>query len=392
MNATRTGLRGAGLGLACVVLASLPALGQQAIPACVGSTDLFAGAVEIEGSFAYIGWGAGLDVLEVSDPHQPALLTSLGGFEANITAIEVASSFAYVTIQDQGLQILDLSVPAAPVPLGFFSTPGAARDVVLSGTLAYVADGYHGLQIIDVSRPTAPILQGSYDTPRFAHAVALCASLAYVADGATLQILDVADSARPAFLGSYPATAVSVAVSSPLAYLSDGTGLQILDVSDPSAPDEVGSFYPSLNAFDRVAVSGSLACLATSLDLSSARAEDGLLMVDVSSPAQPILLGSFETSNVQDMVLSGPRLYLAAGTRGLLVLESPSPPAPETPSPTSTPSALPTPSPSPTPTVTPIPPPPLSDLNEDGRVDAEDLLLLMRSWHRSVTPLPLPAP
>jgi hypothetical protein len=50
---------------------------------------------------------------------------------------------------DQGLQVIDISDPTAPVILGSVTSPGYATDVASSGDLAYVVDGA-GLQVIDI--------------------------------------------------------------------------------------------------------------------------------------------------------------------------------------------------------------------------------------------------
>ena len=39
------------------------------------------------------------------------------------------------------------------------------EDVVVSGNYAYVANGEDGLQVIDVRNPAAPVRVGGYDTP-----------------------------------------------------------------------------------------------------------------------------------------------------------------------------------------------------------------------------------
>ena len=62
--------------------------------------------------------------------------------------------------------------------VGSYDTPDLATCVALSGTTAYVADGSDGLQIIDVSTPTAPVLLGSYDTSGTARGVAFSGTIA----------------------------------------------------------------------------------------------------------------------------------------------------------------------------------------------------------------------
>jgi hypothetical protein len=53
-----------------------------------------------------------------------------------------------------------VSNPAAPVRLGGYNTPGYAEGVAVVGNLVFVADGSRGLQVIDVSNPAAPVPVG----------------------------------------------------------------------------------------------------------------------------------------------------------------------------------------------------------------------------------------
>ncbi len=52
---------------------------------------------------------------------------------------------AYVADTSSGLQVIDVSDPANPAVLGFLDTRGGAAGVAVSGTVAYVADTSSGL-------------------------------------------------------------------------------------------------------------------------------------------------------------------------------------------------------------------------------------------------------
>ena len=51
-----------------------------------------------------------------------------------------------------------------PVIVGVLDTPGTAYDVAVSNGIAYVADGDAGLQVIDVSDPAAPVERSALGT------------------------------------------------------------------------------------------------------------------------------------------------------------------------------------------------------------------------------------
>ena len=112
-----------------------------------------------------------------------------------------------------------------------------------------------------------------------------------------------------------------------------------------------------------------------------------LQIIDVSNPAAPVLRGSYHTpGHAMSVFISGSLTYVADGDGGLVILRYTGEQG-DTPTPTETPTD--TPAVTNTPTVTPTgiaPQPttmetPNSDLNGDGRVDEEDLILLMRQWH-----------
>jgi Tfp pilus assembly protein PilE len=90
-------------------------------------------------------------------------------------------------------------------------------DVQIVGNYAYVADNFSGLQIIDISNPAAPTLKGNYDTSGNAYGVQIVGNYAYVADyGGGLKIIDVSDFTNPSI------STVTLAVS-PSSVTEDGT-------------------------------------------------------------------------------------------------------------------------------------------------------------------------
>jgi hypothetical protein len=110
---------------------------------------------------------------------------------------------------------------------------------VLEGELAYVADGASGLQVVDVSVPTAPVIIGHLDTPGFAWGISVGGGHAYIADGSGMMVADVGAPTAPAIVGSVDGppesfslgtgAALDLYVSGGLVYLVDGQrGLQIL--------------------------------------------------------------------------------------------------------------------------------------------------------------------
>ena len=99
--------------------------------------------------------------------------------------VSVANGYAYVADDCNGLQVIDISTPTAPVIVGSVETQGDAYGVSVANGYAYVADYDNGLQVIDISTPTAPVIVGSVDNPSTL-GVSVANGYAYVADYAIM--------------------------------------------------------------------------------------------------------------------------------------------------------------------------------------------------------------
>jgi hypothetical protein len=136
-----------------------------------------------------------------------------------------------------------------------------------------------------------------------------------------LQVIDVRDPTNCVYVGGYVGVgyALGVAVSGKYAYLADVAGLQVIDVSNPANCVPVGGYgYGNTDECHGVAVSGKYAFVG-----SSPAAHQGVQVIDVSDPANCVRVGNYEPdSYVEGVAYVGNRLYLAAGSRGLVVLPS----------------------------------------------------------------------
>ena len=245
---------------------------------------------------------------------EPGILSSVDTPD-EAAGVALSGTLAYVADRGAGLQVIDVSDPANPMIIGSVNTPGDAQRVVVSGTLAFVADGAPGLRVIDVSDPTNPMTIGSVNTPDRASNLAVSGTLAYVGDLDGLQVIDVSDPTNPVLIGSAdtPNNARGVAVSGTVAYVADGTsGLQVIDVSVPTDPMIIGSVPTPIFAWD-VAVSGTVVYVADYF---------GLVVIDVSDPTNPMIIGSASTSDLaRGVAVSGTVAYVGDGTSGLKVID-----------------------------------------------------------------------
>ncbi len=177
---------------------------------------LLTGAVNltIAGHYAYVLAPKGLFVVDLDNPLKPRIVATVGA--PHLTAprsVAVQFRYAFVTDAD-GLKVVDVTDPAKLRPVPNASVRLAnAHGVYLARTYAYVAAGAQGVAIVDVERPEAPVLDRLYDAggvindARDVKVGMTNASLfAYVADGKNgLRVLQLTSPEEtPTYLGFSP--------------------------------------------------------------------------------------------------------------------------------------------------------------------------------------------
>src|SRR5690606_19191875 len=110
----------------------------------------------LAGSYAYITTDAGLVVLDLTDPLAPKVTAQLPLTDARASAVQ----FRYLWVTDaEGVKLFDVTNLARPVPVPEGTVRLAnARKLYIARTYMYVAAKQDGLVIVDVTRPRAPIV------------------------------------------------------------------------------------------------------------------------------------------------------------------------------------------------------------------------------------------
>lgn len=203
-------------------------------------------------------------------------LEHIGQIGGASKAVAVQGHYAYLNVGPR-LVILDIAGSAHPAVAGQSPPLPGFESLAVAGDHAYVAAGEGGLRVIDISDPAAPTEVGFYATPGSAWSIAAAENTAYVAAGDGLHILDISNPIAPTSIGFYgtPDAALDVAVVGSIAYIAETFseddnplergGLRIVDVSDPAAPKEIIS-YDALEFANDVAVAGDYAYVADGAD------------------------------------------------------------------------------------------------------------------------------
>ncbi len=123
-----------------------------------------------------------LDALEPTSSQQSA--TSPASIELMTAPAAGGAPQLAVLVGGGSLQIYDVTDPKAPVRAAVFRTAsGRPARATLQGAVAYVADGAEGLQVVDLSVPAVPRVIGAFKTSQPARDVAVADTLVAVAVG-----------------------------------------------------------------------------------------------------------------------------------------------------------------------------------------------------------------
>jgi hypothetical protein len=141
-------------------------LSDMEAPTVVGALEMtgFSYGVALEGDHAFVGNRNTLRVIDVTDPTEPLLVTTLETPE-NVNDVKVRDGYAYLANGTSGFLVVDVRDPGAPALIGSLEVDGFFNSVALKGTSAYVTDEDFGVREIDISDAANPVLVGSFDTP-----------------------------------------------------------------------------------------------------------------------------------------------------------------------------------------------------------------------------------
>ncbi len=292
--------------------------------------------VAISGDYAFVAAGdSGLVVIDIEDPTNPM---HVGTYDTpgQALGVTVSGDQAFVADGLSGLQVIDIEDPTNPMLLGSYDTPGLAQNVVVVGEvtrpggfdgiderIALVADGGpyghwtdSGLQVINISNPAAPVMVGERDTFDPCRGVEVYdGRVVYLAEGGHLRVANLIGPIVPYIVTTITTSdSYNSAVAGDYLYVADGAaGLRVFNIEDPWTPVQVHLMNTPGTAYD-VAVSGDRAYVADSAA--------GLQVVDISDPTTPEIVYTFDTPGVaQRVAVDGLLAFVADYGADLRVIE-----------------------------------------------------------------------
>jgi hypothetical protein len=273
--------------------------------------------------------------LEFQNPLSPdvtANMAAVGAFGGGMQAFAISGNHAYVS---EGLSfvIFDMSTPANPTEVGRTMLPDMAWGIEIVGAYAYIAAWSKGLQVVDVSDPAAPAVVGRWwrdNTGSWAYSVGVRGGYAYLGGLDNLIVLDISDPTAPAYVkdvgGAFRAR--DIAINGSTLYIAGSSnGMVIYNLNDPTTPALVAGFNPAGYGYtDGLTIAGNHAYLADG--------RYGMRIVDISDPTAPTQVGKFppegynHSGSFAKVALGGGFAYLADEEQGLWVIDISAPTAP----------------------------------------------------------------
>lgn len=292
----------------------------------VGSVQIDSTPASIakSGDYVYIAArGGGLHIIDVSDPTDPALTGSYAPGDY-IGEVDVSGNYAYV-LAGSSLVAVDISTPASPAATGSYSEGlwyiSPFDKIALTEDYLYMAKGYMGDSLVafDVSDPGSPASVYSIGAKVSGNDMKVSGNYLYAVETGTsgngdLMVLDISTPELPSVSGRIEIyqRSGSVDIAGNYAYVCGDQTLSIVNISTPATPVMAGSLY--VGSARDVSVSGDFAYIAGGIR------SDGVAVIDITSPATPVAVGEFEPSSGQviDAIVSGNYIYVATGAENAL--------------------------------------------------------------------------
>ena len=279
---------------------------------------------------------AGFSLYDISTPGSPKFLsaTDTKGLTARVA---IRGNRAIIADVLGGASVFDIGDPTAPRPLGIFIPEDHPWDIAIDGDYGYLAYGHHGFGVLDL-RPDIPKhLANEYSRlgSDFGYLISVAKEgpIAVAADLVNgLFIYDVGDPARPIRKAVFPPPSnplffflrhgtilrpvIGVALHDSRAYLAAANrGLTVVNYRDPGKPFQEASYSTEGSAY-------GVAFTEDKQRLGLAEYEGKLSLLDVAELSKIKAIRSWQLDGeLHHLQIAGDYAYIAAGSRGVAVVD-----------------------------------------------------------------------
>lgn len=264
-------------------------------------------AVAVQGTYAYVGVGKQLIILDIANPRQPHIIGQTSALTGTINEIVVIGSYAYVA-HSTGISVIDISNPVLPTEIGSLDLANGADALAVENGYVYVgARSYGTLSIVRVTEPKSPVRIGSFNQSLAGvYDVVVNGNYVYIVNIGALHIINVSNPSSPTAAGySSRVSGEAVKVSGNYAFVVGINGLITVNVSNPA---NLTTIISRAWGWDLDVLDGFV-YIATM--------DGGLSISNVSNPQNPTEVGFLAMSSFAEgtsIAVAGEYAYIATGS------------------------------------------------------------------------------
>jgi choice-of-anchor B domain-containing protein len=276
----------------------------------VGYNDIWGYVDPLGNEYALLGVRSGTSIIDLSNPSIPVEVAFIPATNSVWRDIKTHGQYAYVVSDNtnDGLQIIDLSQLPTSAALvnqttAFFQN---SHNIFIDNGFLYVVGTSGGMHILDLSDPVNPTETAVYNGSGYIHDVYVWNDTVVAAAGISgeYHLVDVTDKSKPQFISASPSISGIYAHSG---WMTEdkryffGTeefnevDITVWDLQDRTSWDLI---IPSWQTNSRATVH-NLFILGNYAHISYY--SDGYVVLDISDPENPYLIGEYSTSNLWGM-------------------------------------------------------------------------------------------
>ncbi len=200
---------------------------------------------------------------------------------------EVKGELAYITIRDQGFQIINISNPFNPRLVGTFRIKQIIRYMCVGENHAYLFVDNNGILIIDISEPSNPVHVKTFTINVYTRHMKLSGNYLFFCDEIYLKILNVTDPANPVLINTnytFLCWPYDVFFQNDYAYFICNEKLTIINTSNINSISEV-SIFSSLTDCVRVCSKSNFTYILT---------DDYIITLNTTNPTNIKIVDEYE--------------------------------------------------------------------------------------------------
>ncbi len=274
------------------------------------SDSIYTSGVRVQDSYAYLCANSHqLRILDVSDPDN---ITEVITYHSNAIfhRLDLQDDLLCLAAGDGGLICMNVANPHQPQVMGIFQTQGIVMDVRISGSYAYVATD--SMLILDTSNPSHPVQVAAVECFEYARQVEILGNYAYMVSSCQLHIVDITDPVNPVLVSTtFIADYSEISVIENFVYARWGSQIYVYDSSDPTNLSIVESVY--VPKPDCASLMGTT--------MVTAGSHVGMHVLDISTPDNPIILGSLNTGAIYSVDVEGDYACVATYSTGMSIVD-----------------------------------------------------------------------